>query len=576
MDKEGGGNMKRIMMFLCMTTIGLYAVQDQVTLTPDAITGPHYSLPYTGYRSSPGIEVGQTDYDFMNNGSLGRYVCITGAGGFHFYYTYEYDGNTANRRAYYNYYYPPSYWLGALAMDPDQSRMGALDQMADGRALGSAHATVTGGYATRVYLDATEGAGSFSIITLPDSGSATCPIWPKPCVDMNDNIYVVATVNGGAYAYWTKSTDEGANWLPWDSILGGVPLELATYYLGSGRESWATSHNSSWTMLVSSTGPFNASLAVVCWETDGNNWYFDTVWAQTPADSVKAWLWNSVVYDNNAYAHVVFDVKDTASVGGGAQGSGWRSQIWHWNQQTGVISPVDGGMGWYFTSPGPGYNHGTVSEPQITIDRATGDLYCTWTYADSADVAANGYINDDIWGARSTDNGATWIERHNITNSPSPGAASGFCDSDRWQTLAEETKGDTLALFYQNDKQAGAAAFGDLTEYTMNPMLFYFYKWNPIGIEENNTQAPRRLTLNVAPNPFRNNTVISYALPTAGNVSIKLYGIDGRLVENVYNGRRDAGVYTANVDARQLANGTYFVVLETANEKVTSSLVVVR
>jgi hypothetical protein len=555
-----------------MTAIGLFAVQNYVNLTPDYEVGPHYSAPYNGHRSSPGVEVGLTDYDFQNNGSLGRYVAITGSGGFHFYYTYEYGGDPNNRRTSYNYYYPPSYWLGTVAMDQDVSRMGALDQMADGRGLGSAHATVTGGYATRVYLDAAEGAGTFTVLDLPGGGSSTCPIWPKQVVDMNDNIYAVATVNGGAYAYWTKSTDQGANWLAWDSMLAGVPLELATYYLQAGRESWATSHNTTWTMLANSTGALDAK---VCWETDGNDWYYDTIWAKSATDSVDAWFWTSVVYDNDAYAHVVFDVLDTALAGGGAQSSGWRAQIWHWNQTNGQISEVDGGMGWYFTNPGPGYNHGTVSEPQIAIDRATGDLYCTWTYADSADVAANGYINEDIWGAKSTDNGATWIEHQNITNSPSPGATTGNCDSDRWQTLADETLGDTLVMFYMNDKEAGSAVFGDLTAYTDNPMLFYLYPWGT-GIEENNAGTPRKLTLNVAPNPVKRHTALSYALPAAGNVSIRLYSVDGRLVESIYDGRQDAGQYTENVDAGQLANGTYFVVLETANEKITSSLVIIR
>ncbi|UCF70489.1 MAG: T9SS type A sorting domain-containing protein [candidate division WOR-3 bacterium] len=568
--------MKKTLILLCLMVVGLFAYRPFVDMPPDYQGNTGYSLPYTGNRASPGIEVGITDYDFQNNGSLGRYVWLTGAGGMHFYWTYSFGATGTNRRAYYNYYFPPSYWLGAMPMDTAQSRMGAMETMSDGRALGSAHASVTGGYATRVYLDAAEGAGTFTTKDLPDAGATTTPIWPKQCVDQNDNIYAVATVNGGTHAFWTKSTDEGDTWLPWDSVInttnaGPIPLRLADYYLQAGRESWASSHASNWTMLANSSGDL---LSKVCWETDGNNWYFDTIWTWTPTDSVFPWFWTSVVYDNNYYAHVVFDVQDTAASGGGAQQSGWASQIWHWNQETDAITPVDGGMGWYFTNPGPGYNHGTVSEPQMCIDRATGTLYCTWTYADSLDVAANGYINEDIWGARSTDNGATWIDHHNITNSPTPGAATGFCDADRWQTLAEETVGSDILLFYMNDKEAGAAAFGDATAYTDNPMLFYQYTWP--GIEENNTETPRRLSLTAAPNPFVRNTVLSYALPTAGNVSIKLYSVDGRLVQTVQDGRQDAGVYTANVDARQLANGTYFVVLDAANEKVTKSLVVVR
>jgi hypothetical protein len=566
--------MKKISILLCVMAVGLFAVRANVTMPPNANINTGPALPFNGYRSSPGTEVGVTDYDWMQNGSMGRYVWVTPSGGYSFYWTYRYGGSNANRRAYYNYYYPPSYWLGPTAMDTRQSRMGAMDQMTDGRALGAAHATnAVNNTEVTLYLDAAEGAGTFTLIHPAWLGDpATEPSWPKPLVDINDNIFVAASQNGGPYSYWNRSTDEGASWLGWDSTMGGVELDLINYDYG-GHECWAHSTTTPWISLVNDMG--DAYYTIVYWETGNNGalWYYDTAFAAP--DSVQGYIWHSAIYDNNEYVHIVFTCIDTLG-GAGASGSGWRSQIRHFNQETGQISIVDGGMGWVESNPGPGSNHPTVSEPQIAIDRATGDLYCTWCYADPSDVAANGLVNMDIWGAKSTDNGATWIERHNITNSPTPGATAGNCDNDHVNTLAEETLGDTLVMFYLNDKDAGNAAYPPDPGATLtdSPLLFYLYAW--VGIEENNTQEPRRLTLNVAPNPFRNNTVISYALPTAGNVSIKLYGIDGRLVENVYNGRRDAGVYTANVDARQLANGTYFVVLETANEKVTSSLVVVR
>jgi len=568
--------MKKLSILLCVMAVALFAVEHPNTWAGDDV-GPHYSVPFNGYRQSPGYQVGVSDYDFWNNGSYGRYVCLTDVGGFHFYYTYETGGDPNTRRATYDYHFPPSYWLGQTTLDQDASRMGALDQMPDGRGLGSAHATVAGGYATRVYLDAAEGAGTFTILTLPDSGTATVPIWPEQVVDSAGVIYVIATpnINPPPHSYLSYSTDEGATWTPWDSMLGSFNI-TQDYLVGSGRETWGTSPDSRWTMLVSANGPFDASTGIYGFETDGlGTWYLNVIWETTASDSVKPWVYQSVVYGNDLYAHVVFDVIDTTTSAAPSQGSGKRSQIWHWYQSTGAISQVDPGHGWVTTNPGCGVNHGTVSEPQLTIDKTTGDLYCTWTYGDPADTAANGYINNDIWGARSTDNGVTWIQHHNITNSPSPGAASGSCDNDWYHTLAAETIGDTLIIFYMNDKQAGSAVFQDATGYTDNPLLFYLYDWS-LGVEENTTEAPKRLSLNVAPNPSRRMTALSYALPNAGNVSIKLYSVDGRLVENVYNGRRDAGVYTENVNASQLANGTYFVVLETANEKITSSLVVVR
>jgi hypothetical protein len=567
--------MKKLLMLWCVMAVALFAAHSIVDMPPDAEISHGPSLPYNGYRQSPGYETGLTDYDFQNNGSIGRYVVITPSGGFHFYYTYQYDGVGDNRRATYDYHYPPSYWLTPTAMDADITRMGSLSQLGDGRAVGSAHMSPPA-YSSRVYVDAVEGAGTFTVYDLPGSGAPTCPIWPKMFADtVSGNIYVAGTENGGVYSFWTMSTDDGMTWAPWDSVLGSVALVQATNYLQAGREAWGSSHNTGWTMLANSNGTRDM---VVTWETqDGIIWYEDTIWAQTATDSCEAWFWKDVCYDNNAYAHVVFDLFDTTSVHGGTgttQGSGWRSQIWHWDQTADVLSQVDGGMGWYWSNPY--VNHGTVSEPRLTIDRATGDLYCTWTHADSLDVALNGYNNMDIWGARSTDNGHTWIEHHNITNSPSPGADTGFCDSDCWQSLADETLGDTLVLFYMNDKQAGSAVFQDATGFTDNPMLFYLYAWNPPGVEEHKTEAPMRLALNIAPNPSVRNTQISYTLSKAGTVSLNVYSVDGRLVETVYNGDRDAGVYTENLNAGQFANGTYFVVFEAANAQITKSLVVVR
>jgi hypothetical protein len=566
--------MKRLLILVCVMVVGLFAVRAHVTMPPDAEINNGPAIPYNGYRQSPGVEVGVTDYDWMQNGSMGRYVWHTASGGYSFYWTYRFGGDNANRRAYYNYYYPPSYWLGPTAMDVDQSRMGSMDQFSDGRALGAAHANATVGYETRVYKDAAEGAGTFTPINVPFSDPNTCPIWPKVIIDTDDNIFIAASQSGGPYSYWNRSTDEGASWRGWDSTLAGVELDLINYDYG-GHECWAHSTTTPWMSLVNNMG--DAYYTIVYWETGdgGNVWYYDTAFAAP--DSVQGYIWHSASYDNNEYVHIVFCCIDTLG-GAGASGSGWRSQIRHWNQQTGQMSLVDNGMGWVESNPGPGSNHPSVSEPQLAIDRATGDLYCTWCFADPTDVAANGLVNMDIWGARSTDNGATWIEHHNITNSPSPGADSGFCDNDHVNHLAEETIGDTLIMFYLNDKDAGNGAYppdpGALL--TDSPLLFYLYAWNPPGIEENTTETPRRLSLNIAPNPSRRSTALSYALPKASNVSIRLYSVDGRMVEDVCNGRRDAGVYTENVDATQLANGTYFVVLETANNKITKSLVVVR
>jgi len=60
------------------------------------------------------------------------------------------------------------------------------------------------------------------------------------------------------------------------------------------------------------------------------------------------------------------------------------------------------------------------------------------------------------------------------------------------------------------------------------------------------------------PNPFNPETKISYSLPRAGEVTIKLYDLTGREVTTLVEGNRPAGVYSLTVDGAELPSGVYF------------------
>lgn len=60
------------------------------------------------------------------------------------------------------------------------------------------------------------------------------------------------------------------------------------------------------------------------------------------------------------------------------------------------------------------------------------------------------------------------------------------------------------------------------------------------------------------PNPFNPETKISYTLPLAGVVELRIYDALGRLAGVIESGEKQAGSYTVNFDGSKLASGIYF------------------
>lgn len=83
----------------------------------------------------------------------------------------------------------------------------------------------------------------------------------------------------------------------------------------------------------------------------------------------------------------------------------------------------------------------------------------------------------------------------------------------------------------------------------------------PLAIGNNNTPAEFSLEQNY-PNPFNPETKISFSLPEAGFVTIKLYDLLGREVMLLANRNYSAGSYSTRLNAAGLGSGIYFYTLE--------------
>ncbi len=60
------------------------------------------------------------------------------------------------------------------------------------------------------------------------------------------------------------------------------------------------------------------------------------------------------------------------------------------------------------------------------------------------------------------------------------------------------------------------------------------------------------------PNPFNPSTTISFSIPEASNVSLKIFNTLGQEVKTLVNGFKEAGSYKINFDAKNLTSGLYF------------------
>ncbi len=97
-----------------------------------------------------------------------------------------------------------------------------------------------------------------------------------------------------------------------------------------------------------------------------------------------------------------------------------------------------------------------------------------------------------------------------------------------------------------------------------------------LSIEEETSFEMLNTNFAISPNPTCRNTKISFSLSTSGMVLLKLYNTIGQLVKEIENAYKSAGNYNIDLNTKGLAQGTYFLVLETPDNKTTRSLVILR
>lgn len=101
----------------------------------------------------------------------------------------------------------------------------------------------------------------------------------------------------------------------------------------------------------------------------------------------------------------------------------------------------------------------------------------------------------------------------------------------------------------------------------------YWFKYT--GIEEN-TRQPLIGDIAIAPNPVAGFARVSFTTMHNGQVSVTLYNSIGQVTKKIFKENVPSGIHEIDIDTRGLAQGTYFVVVETPDYKLSRSLVILR
>jgi hypothetical protein len=147
----------------------------------------------------------------------------------------------------------------------------------------------------------------------------------------------------------------------------------------------------------------------------------------------------------------------------------------------------------------------------------------------------------------------------------------------RWYIDADSTQADSLITFLYNDYPHDIRVRNRYIDITGDTSAY----WNGALLDKRT--EPGRMTpalpsesiafLGAYPNPFNPTTTIEYTLRSDANVLFRVYGIDGKLIDDIDLGKQSGGVHHYQYDADALPSGMYIGVLDTGHDRVSFKLI---
>jgi len=542
---------------------------------------------------SPGDSIDFTWYEYQSNGSMSRQIVLdhVDSRGLHVVYMKSPNSTFIPRNIAYQFNdRAGGGWTGELDANTARAGYTTLATLPDGRAVAAFHQVGGAGIRSVVAVDATRGAGAFTVhnvdtSSIPPAVAAT-PVWPHVGAT-GTYVHVAAHQNSISRIWRATSSNEGTSFTNWARLESQTdtsienPISQDVIVGPSGKVAIAFTR---WTGHGAG-GPVDKqrNMDVIYIESTDNGATWGTpvnVTNYLAADTIRAFEDVSGVYDaggnlNLAWTGCLCLTDNTYYM---------AAAIWHW-RQGGTIHLASGtgnvpGTYWW-TFDGGVYNFGQVlTKTSLSMD-STGNLFCVWEGQREMpeDSSAAGYENYDLYGAGSMDGGTTWIASFNITNSHAPGSLPGAGMSDNWPSLTDFSP-DSVRMLWVVDRDPGSAIQGQgaivscPVHYLALPKSRFL-----VGVEGQPpmVKAPSQFELGMArPNPVGKLTEIQYALPVPRNVNLSVYNAAGQLVKVLDSGAKAPGYHGATWDGSSVPAGVYFYRLSAGEFTQTRSMVVVR
>ncbi|HEC78478.1 MAG TPA: T9SS type A sorting domain-containing protein [candidate division WOR-3 bacterium] len=537
----------------------------------EVVVGP----PYLGGRQSPGDQIGTTAYDIQQvcggGGSAGHRLMVDDYGQAHIDWMWQdYPGQTMRYCAwnarftdgtYYGETQASGSWSGYVQIDitrdsdPDSQRSVIAYQYDAGT-----------GYYSWIDIDGVNLGGFWP--NDPKTPGVADHIWPVICVANNNNILMATGDYNAAEHHLYLTTDLGETWM---NIFNFDSCATLSYYL------CASKNPTSQKVVFTHTQFITDSLAAG--QLDNDVWYMISTdngmtWGECinlteyqPTDTMRACCDPYAIFDADDVLHIVWTVRkvDTAAYY-------QASKILHWDELNDTVTVVNSPSiyynepgGWWI-GPSDGGNYGAwrvpADKPVLICDTTDNYLYCIWGGNDDyTDSSAAGYINDEIYGAFSTDRGLTWSDYVNLTNTRAPGAEPGACYDEDWATAHLTVVHDSIFVTYVEDKDAGSCPHGEGT-LTENPVRCWVFPTSLItGACEESKEEPLPYDFEVYPNPFSRLLNVGFGKGRGlKNIEVTIFDVSGR---EVLKKRETSGISeTVKLDTRDLACGVYFIGVE--------------